>query len=47
LVDGFRCDEEKNFSRQGNDGSLLGNIVGLALEGKLWKRVNIKKEIQG
>jgi hypothetical protein len=35
LVDGFWRDEEKNFPRQGHDSSLLGNIVGLALEGEL------------
>jgi hypothetical protein len=47
LVDGFGRDEEKNLSRQGDDGSLLGNVVGLALEGELWKRVNLREEVKG
>jgi hypothetical protein len=47
LVDGFWRDEEKNFLGGGYDGSLLGDIVGLALEGKLWEMVNLWEEIQG
>ena len=47
MVDGFWRDEEKNFHRGGYDDSLLGDIVGLALEGKLWEMVNLGEEIQG
>jgi hypothetical protein len=47
LVDSFWRDEEKNFPRGGYDGSLLGNIVGLALEGEVWEMVNLGEEIQG
>ena len=47
MVDGFWHDEEENFLGQGYDGSLLRNIVGLALEGELWEMVNLGEEIQG
>jgi hypothetical protein len=41
LVDGFRCDEEKNFPRQVHNVSLFGDIMGLALEGEFWEVVNL------
>jgi hypothetical protein len=47
LVDGLWRDEEKNFPGQGKNGSLLGDIVGLALEGEFWEVVNLGEEIQG
>jgi hypothetical protein len=47
FVDGFGRDEEKNLSRRGNKDSLLENVVGLALEGKLWKMVNLRKKVKG
>jgi hypothetical protein len=47
LVDRFKCDEEKDLSGQGNDGSLLGNVVGLALESELWESVDPREEVKG
>jgi hypothetical protein len=47
LVDVFGRDEEKNLSGRGDDESFLGNVVGLALEGELWKRVNLREEVKG
>jgi hypothetical protein len=47
LVDGLWRDEEKNFPGGGYDGSLLENIVGLALEGEFWEMVNLGEEVQG
>ena len=47
MVDGFRRDDKKNFSRRGNDGSLLGNIVGLTLKQELGKMVDLGKKVKG
>jgi hypothetical protein len=47
LVDGFWRDEENNFPGRGHDGSLLRDIVGLALEGEFWEVVNLGEKIQG
>jgi hypothetical protein len=47
LVYGFECDEEQDLSRQGDDGSLFGNIVSLTLEIELGKMVDLREEVEG
>jgi hypothetical protein len=45
LVYGFGRDEEQDLSRQGDDGSLFGDIMGLTLESKLGEMVDLREKI--
>ena len=47
MVDGFWCDEEKNFPRQIHNSSLFRDIMGLAFEGEFGEIVNLGETIQG
>jgi hypothetical protein len=47
LVYGFGCDDEQDLFGRGDDYSLLGNIVGLTLESKLGKMVDLREEVEG
>jgi len=47
LVNRFGRDEEKDISGRGDDDSLLGNVVGLALESELGKRVDLRERVEG
>jgi hypothetical protein len=45
LVDIFWGNEEKDVTQGGDNGLLFGDVVGLALERKLWEMVDLGEQI--
>jgi hypothetical protein len=45
LVYGFGHDKEQDLFGRGDDGSFLGDIMGLTLERKFEKMVDLREEV--